>query len=167
MTIPAPVCTFTALLEPGGPSFMPTQIVIVPLDALESLGGKATKRVAGTLNGYPIRLGLLPLSTGEKYLMVNKDTCKAAGIQLGQQLTVGLAPDPEPDAVDLPAELAEGLAEWPEADAAFQRQTASRKRAMAYHISSAKQAETRLKRTVQLLQRLAVGAHPFRPLEGE
>jgi hypothetical protein len=167
MATPASVCTFTALLEPGGPSFMPTQIVIVPQDVLEALGGKATRRVTGTINGYPIRLGLLPLNTGEKYLMVNKDTCKAAGVRLGQQVTVSLAPDPEPDAVDLPAELAEGLAAWPEANATFQRQSASRKRSMAYHISNAKQAETRLKRTVQLLQRLAVGAHPFRARPGE
>ncbi|TGE21706.1 DUF1905 domain-containing protein [Hymenobacter aquaticus] len=154
--------TFSALLEPGGPSFMPTQVVIVPLDVVAALGGKATRRVVGTLNGYAVRLGLMPLSSGERYLMVNKDTCKAAGLHLGQQLTVTLAPDPTPDAVDLPAELAEGLADWPEAAAGFEQLTGGMKRAIAYHIDTAKRPETRLNRTVQVLRQLAVGGHPFR-----
>ncbi|TGE27332.1 YdeI/OmpD-associated family protein [Hymenobacter metallicola] len=159
--------SFSALLEPGGPSFMPTQIVIVPLEVVEALGGKATQRVVGTLNQHPVRLGLLPLSTGERYLMVNKDTCKAAGIQLGQQVAVSLAPDPTPNAVDLPAELADGLEAWPDAQASFERLTPGMKRAIAYHISSGKQNETRLKRTVQILRRLAAGAHPFRAMPDE
>lgn len=158
----APSLTFTALLEPGGPSFMPTQVVIVPLEVVEALGGKATRRVVGTLNNYPIRLGLLPLNTGERYLMVNKDTCKAAGIRLGQQLTVTLTPDPTPDTVDLPAELAEGLAEWPEAAAGFERLTGGMKRAIAYYVNTAKRPETRLNRTMQILKQLATGGHPFR-----
>ncbi|MCB2376411.1 YdeI/OmpD-associated family protein [Hymenobacter sp. BT635] len=162
MSDSAPTATFTALLEPGGPSFMPTQIVIVPQDVVASLGGSATRRVVGTLNGFPIRLGLLPLNSGERYLMVNKDTCKAAGLRLGQQLTVCLTPDPTPDAVDLPTELAEGLAEWPEAAAGFQRLTGGMKRAIAYHINTAKRPETRLNRTMQVLRQLATGGHPFR-----
>jgi uncharacterized protein YdeI (YjbR/CyaY-like superfamily) len=98
--------------------------------------------------------------------MVNKDICKAARIQLGQTLTVTLAPDPTPDAVDLPAELAEGLAEWPEAAARFEQLTPGTQRAIAYRVSSAKRPETRLNRTVELLQRLAVGGHPFRAAKG-
>ncbi|UOQ72720.1 YdeI/OmpD-associated family protein [Hymenobacter cellulosilyticus] len=133
---------------------------------LAELGPKA-KRLTGTINGHPIRLGLLALGQGEKGIMVNKDICKAAGLRLGQVVAVRLAPDPTPDAVDLPAELAEGLAEWPEAQAGYEQLKTAMKRAVAYHVSSAKQSETRLKRTVQMLQRLAVGAHPFRALPGE
>ena len=157
---------FEALLEPGGPSFMPTQIIIVPLAVVEALGGKATRRVTGTLNGHPIRLGLIPMNTGERYLMVNKDLCLAAGVQLGQRVRLALAPDPTPDHVDLPDELAEALAAWPEAEAGFNKLTPGGKRALAYHVTTAKQAETRARRAVELAERLAVGAHPFRKLPG-
>lgn len=154
--------TFQALLEPGGPSFMPTQIVVVPPLIVEALGGKTAKRVTGTLNGHPVRLGLLPLPGGGRYLMINKELCRTIGIQLGQHITVSLAPDPNPDAVDLPAELAEALAAWPEADQGFQRHSASHRRAMAQLVASAKQPETRARRAVELAERLASGRNPFR-----
>jgi hypothetical protein len=157
-----PTHTFQAQLEPGGPSFMPTQIVVVPPLVLEALGGKATKRVAGTVNGHAVRLGLLPLPGGGRYLMLSKDLCRAAGIQLGQHLTLSLAPDPQPDYVELPSELAEALEAWPEAEASFARHSGSMRRAMARHVASAKQAETRARRAVELTERLALNGHPFR-----
>ena len=38
--MPVPL-TFRAVLEPGGPSFMPTQTLVVPADVLAALGGNA------------------------------------------------------------------------------------------------------------------------------
>ncbi|UOQ65897.1 YdeI/OmpD-associated family protein [Hymenobacter volaticus] len=154
--------TFQAMLEPGGPSFMPMQIVVVPPLVVEALGGKTLKRVIGTINNYPVRRGLLPLPGGGRYLMINKDMCQAAGVQLGQQVTLSLAPDLNSDAVDLPEELTEALAAWPEAETGFNKYSASHRRAMAQHIATAKQAETRARRAVELAERLANGRHPFR-----
>lgn len=156
--------TFQAQLEPGGPSFMPTQILVVPPLVVEALGGKSAKRVAGTVNGHAVRLGLLPLPGGGRYLMLNKDLCRAIGIQLGQHLTVSLASDPDPDHVDLPDELAEALEAWPEAETGFAGHTGAMRRAIAQHVASAKQPETRARRAVELAERLALGRHPFRKL---
>jgi hypothetical protein len=141
---------------------MPTQILVVPPLVVEALGGKTAKRVTGTLNGYPVRLGLLPLAGGGRYLMISKDLCHTAGIRLGQHVTLTLAPDPEPNRVDLPDELTEALAAWPEAEVGFNGYSASLQRAMAQHVATAKQAETRARRAVELAARLARGAHPFR-----
>jgi hypothetical protein len=140
---------------------MPMTVLIVPLEALESLGGKAIKRVICTLNGHSFRLGLHPMKTGERYLMISKEVRQKAGLALGDQITITLIPDPEPDAVDLPEEFAEGLAEWPEAAAGFQQLNPSMKRALAHHISSAVRPETRADRIVKALHRLAAGQHPF------
>lgn len=155
-------CSFEAVLEAGGPSFMPTQIVVVPPLALAALGDKPPRRVLGTLNGHPVRLGLLPMAAGGRYLMINKDLCQLTGAQVGRLVQLHLAPDPAPDAVDLPEELAEALAAWPEAEAAFQAYSGSHRRAMAYHVATAKQPETRARRAVELTERLATGRHPFR-----
>ncbi|RSK46234.1 YdeI/OmpD-associated family protein [Hymenobacter perfusus] len=156
-----PTATFETTLERGGPSFMPTQIVVVPPLALLALG-KSTRRIMGTLNGHPVRLGLLPLPGGGRYLMINKDLCRTIGIRLGQRVYLELAPDPEPDHVDLPSELAEAFEAWPEAAEQFAHLSGSMRRAVAQHISSAKQAETRARRAVEMTERLARGAHPFR-----
>jgi len=70
----ASATTFRAVLEAGGPSFMPTQVIVVPEAAWLAVGGRATKRVIATLNGHAERLGLLPQEGGGRYLMIPK-TC--------------------------------------------------------------------------------------------
>lgn len=158
----SPTVTFRAVLEAGGPSFMPTQILVVPEAAWLAVGGKATKRVIATLNGHAARLGLLPQEGGGRYLMVRKELCQQLGLTIGQELTVGLAPDPNPDHVDLPDELAEALAAWPEAETAFQAHSGAMRRAMARKVADAKRPGTRARYAVELTERLARGSHPFR-----
>ena len=153
---------FRAVLEPGGPSFMPTQTIVVPAEVLTALGGKATKRVIVGIHGQALRLGLLPLEGGGRYLMLNKEVCAATGIKLGDELEISIGPDPNPDHVDLPDELAEALAAWPEAEAAFNNYKPAHRRAMAWRVAEAKQPETRIRRAVTLAERLARGQHPFR-----
>ena len=152
--------SFRATLEPGGPSFMPTQTIVVPTEVLAALGGKATKRVIVTIRGQALRLGLLLLEGGGRYLMLNKDLCRTVGITLGQELVVEIAADPNPDYVDLPTELAEALAAWPESEAAFNSYSGAHRRAMAYRVAEGKQPETRARRAVQLVERRAHGQHP-------
>jgi hypothetical protein len=159
---PSPTSTFRAVLEAGGPSFMPTQMLVVPEAVWLALGGKATKRVVATLNGHAERLGLLPLEGGGRYLMIRKELCQQLGLVIGQEVNVGLAPDPNPDHVDLPDELAEALAAWPEAETAFQAQSGAMRRAMARKVADAKRPETRARYAVELAERLARGGHPFR-----
>jgi len=156
-----PPIVFRATLEPGGPSFMPTQVVVVPAAVLAALG-KGTKRVVCTIHGQPLRLGLLPLESGGRYLMLNKDVCRAIGIQLGQELHLGITIDPNPDHVDLPSKLVEAFAAWPEAETAFNAYSGAHRRAMARLVNEAKQRETRARRAVQLVERLGRGLHPFR-----
>ncbi|MDO7886061.1 YdeI/OmpD-associated family protein [Hymenobacter cheonanensis] len=154
--------TFRAVLEAGGPSFMPTQVVQVPAHAWQAVGGKATKRVVATLNGHAERLGLLPQEGGGRYLLLRKELCQRLGLAVGQELEVSLTPDPNPDYVDLPDELAEALAAWPEAETAFQAQTGAMRRAMARKVADAKRPDTRARYAVELAERLARGGHPFR-----
>lgn len=151
---------FRAVLEAGGPSFMPTQLLVVPDAVWQALGGRATKRVVATLNGHPERLGLLPQTGGGRYLLLRKTLCQRLGLAVGQEVSVSLAPDPEPDYVDLPDELAEALAAWPEA--AFYAYNGAMRRAMARKVADAKRPETRARYAVEITERLARGAHPFR-----
>jgi len=157
-----PSASFQAVLEAGGPSFMPTQVVVVPDAAWQALGSKATKRVIAMLNGHPERLGLLPQAGGGRYLMLRKELCERLGLAVGQELSISLLPDPQPDYVDLPDELAEALAAWPEAETSFGHHTGAMRRAMARKVADAKRPETRARYAVELAERLARGAHPFR-----
>ncbi|MVN75990.1 DUF1905 domain-containing protein [Hymenobacter sp. HMF4947] len=159
---PIPPLSFRAVLEAGGPSFMPTQILTVPNEVWQALGGKATKRVIATLQGHAERLGLLPQAGGGRYLLLRKELCQRLGLAIGQEIAVMLAPDPNPDFVDLPNELAEALAAWPEAETTFLAQSGAMRRAIARKVADAKRPETRARYAVELAERLARGAHPFR-----
>jgi hypothetical protein len=159
---PTSIITFRTTLEAGGPSFMPTQILVVPEAAWLAVGGRATRRVVATLNGHAERLGLLPREGGGRYLMIRKDLCQQLGLTIGQEVAVGLAPDPNPDHVDLPDELAEALAAWPEAETTFLAQNGAMRRAIARKVADAKRPETRARYAVELAERLARGGHPFR-----
>jgi antitoxin component of MazEF toxin-antitoxin module len=161
-SINIPAASFRAVLEAGGPSFMPTQIIGVPDAVWQALGGKATKRVIATFNGHPERLGLLPQEGGGRYLMLRKELCQRLKLAIGEEVEVSLTPDPDPDHIDLPSELAEALAAWPEAEVSFQKQSGAMRRAMARKVADAKLTETRARYAVELAERLARGAHPFR-----
>lgn len=161
-TMAAEPLTFQAHLQPNGLGFMPMATIVVPDEVVEALGGKAVKRVIGTLNGHPIRRGLLPLNTGERYLLVSKALRRELNLGAESLVTVTLAPDPDPTYVELPDELAEGLAEWPEAAAAFGKLTPGRQRNLTHYINSAKRTETRAQRVVNLLHQLASGGNLFR-----
>ena len=73
-----------------------------------------------------------------------------------------LAPDPNPDHIDLPDELAEAFTAWPEAETAFNNYSGAQRRAMARLVAEAKQPETRARRAITLTERLARGLHPVR-----
>jgi len=150
------------MVEIGGPSFMPMHRLVVPHAAWLALGGPATKRVLATLNGHPERLGLLPQEGGGRCLLLRQELCQRLALQAGQEVAVTLAPDPDPEHVDLPSELAEALAAWPEAEAAFARHTGAMRRAMARKVAAAKRPDTRARYAVELAERLARGGHPFR-----
>ncbi len=110
----------------------------------------------------PAGLGLLPLAGGRRYLLLRKDLCRAQNLTVGQVLRVALRPDPRPDHIDLPEELLEALAAWPEAEAAYQPLSGAMKRAVARHVAQAKHPETRVRRAVDVAEKLARGGHPFR-----
>uniref|UniRef100_UPI001607AD45 YdeI/OmpD-associated family protein n=1 Tax=Hymenobacter latericoloratus TaxID=1411121 RepID=UPI001607AD45 len=58
--------------------------------------------------------------------------------------------------------MAEALAAWPEALLRFTALPPGARRALARHVSTARQAETRARRAVEATGRLARGANPFR-----
>ncbi len=76
--------TFQGVLETGGPSFRPVQLVVVPEAAWLALGGKTSKRVAATLNGHSERLSLLPQVGGGHYLLLRKSLCQQLALKNGQ-----------------------------------------------------------------------------------
>jgi hypothetical protein len=125
----------------------------VPTEAVAALGSKKRPPVKVTLNGYTYRttvaaygdLFMLPLSAEHR---------NAAGVQAGEQLAVTLELDTEPRTVDVPADLAAGLAEAGAA-AAFDRLSYTQRKEHVRQVETAKAAETRQRRIEKIVASLA------------
>lgn len=146
---------FHATLQAEDIGEVVVHVVFVPPPVVQALGGQPNQRVLATINGQQLRRGLLPRADGSRHLLLGKLVCRQLGLQAGSALHVRLAPDPNPDQVDLPEELEEGFAAWPEAAAAFARLTPGRQRGVAYRVASAQRPETRLQRAMKEMEALA------------
>ena len=127
-------------------------VVVVPpgiATALSNLGGRP--RLTGELAGRAFAGAAQPLGGGSYYLIVNKRTRAATGLDLGDPVSVRLRPD-DPDRVDVPPALATALAEAdPELRAIWEGLTPGTRRGFAHRVASAKRPETVQKRVVEVL----------------
>lgn len=107
-------------------------------------------RISGEIGETPIDGAWTPDGTGGHYLILSKKFLKASGTALGDVVTVRFALA-DPDAVDVPGELAERLS----ADEAFREGwealTPGRRRGLAYRVASAKRAATRSRRVKEII----------------
>lgn len=91
-------------------------------------------------------------------LIVGQDLLRDIGVAEGDTVAVELRPDPEPDRVEIPEELAATLDLDPDAAARFAALTAGRRRDIVLHISQGKRSETRVKRALDVARKLRTQA---------
>jgi hypothetical protein len=142
---------FEAVLGEGGER----PLVVVPFDVREAFG-QARAPVRGTVNGHPFRT-TVAVYGGVPYVGFRRDVREAAGIDLGDTVTVELERDDEPREVEVPEELAAALAADPEAQAAWDRLSYTHRREHAEAIVEAKREDTRRRRVETALATLREG----------
>jgi len=128
-------------------------VVPVPGEASEQLGTK-TNRVLVRINGTEIRRSLQARKTGSPYLVVGKAVQRELGIQLGSELDATIKIDPEPDELDLAAELVEALAQDENAKERWDSFTVGKQRSLNHYGISAKREDTRIRRAVELATKI-------------
>jgi bifunctional DNA-binding transcriptional regulator/antitoxin component of YhaV-PrlF toxin-antitoxin module len=143
---------FEAVLGEGGAR----PLVTVPFDVREAYG-EARAPVRGTVNGHPFRT-TVAVYGGVPYLGFRREVREAAGIELGQTVTIEVERDDEPRVVQPPAELAEALASDPIAAAAWEKLSFTHRREHAEAIEDAKREETRQRRVERTLEMLREGS---------
>lgn len=131
--------------------------IVLPKAASEQLPRRGRTSVDGTLNGYPFQATLDPDGQLSHWLKVGKDLRDAAGVDIGDSVTVQMSPaDPEPEP-QLPDDLHEALAATPAARAVWEKTTTIARLDWIHWIESAKQAATRTRRVENACDMLASG----------
>jgi hypothetical protein len=121
----------------------------VPFDPKVAFGATRA-RVKVTLNGHVYR-STVAVYGGRFYIPVRKSNRDAAGVAVGEVVSVSLELDTEPRVVEVPAPLAKALGKSSRAKAAWAKLSYSHQKEYADWIASAKRAETvegRVQKTV-------------------
>ncbi len=151
MPAPAEHVTAKVVRLDGGVRF---HVVPVPDDVAEKLKAAGSRRVLATIGGHVFKRGLINHAEGDSYIVLGGDILKTCGLREGSPVIVTLAPDPEPDALEMPECFALVLDEDAEARARWDTFTVGRRRSLLHYISSAKTEVTQIKRAWELAQKI-------------
>ena len=128
--------------------------VPVPDDVAEKLKAAGSRRVLATIGAHTFRRGLMNHAEGDSYIVLGGDILKTCGLHEGSSVALTLAPDPEPDALDMPECFALVLEEDAEARARWVTFPTGKRRSLLHYISSAKTEATQIKRSWELAEKI-------------
>ena len=132
--------------------------VPLPAEIDDALDG--ARIVIGTLSGtdggpgVPFRRAVQGRGNGAPKLLFGKKVLREAGLAFGDTAVVELDLAADPDAVHLPAELAEALRQDDAARERFETFSPGRQRSLGVHVDQAKRADTRVRRALDLCEKI-------------
>ena len=130
--------------------------VEVPEALVTTLGSGRHPKVRVTVRGYTFRSSIGSMG-GRFMLPMTADTRERAGVSPGDEVELDIEVDNEPRAVEVPPELAAGLAQDEAAARFFEGLSYSNQRRVVEPIHAAKAAETRARRIEKALAGLRAG----------
>jgi hypothetical protein len=131
--------------------------LILPKDVSAKLPSRGMTAIEGTINGFPFQAVLEPDGQKSHWLKVDRKLREAVGADAGDVVTLEIAPAAEEPEPAVPADLRKALAATPKARALWSDITPNARRDWIHWITSAKQAETRARRTKNACSMLAAG----------
>lgn len=148
----------TTLLRPTTPGKDGAwSFLVLPKTVSDKLPRRGRTSVEGTINGHPFQATLEPDGQLSHWLRVSKEVSKAAHANVGEMVTVQIAPaNPEPEP-QLPNDLKQALAASAAAKAVWDETTTIARLDWIHWIESAKQAKTRKSRVDNALDMLSSG----------
>jgi len=142
---------FTATLEARGSG----SLVEVPLD-VRAVFGQARPPVKATVNGHTFQ-STIAVYGGKYYLGLNREVRGAAGVDVGDVLTIDLERDADERTVELPDDLDAALDA--STRATFDRLSFTHRREYVRWIEEAKREDTRKRRVANAVQMLRDGVN--------
>lgn len=135
----------------------PWAFVVLPKEASDTLPRRGRTSIEGTLDGHAFQATLEPDGQLSHWLRVDAALLDAAGVAIGDDVTLEIRPvarEPEPE---LPPDLRAALAAAPEARVAWEATTTLARVDWIHWITTAKQARTRAQRIANACDMLAAG----------
>lgn len=154
MTVQKTQFTFrTVLAEIDG--LLVKTVVFLPDDVIRKLPGGRV-RVKGTLNGADFALAAQNRKDGSRYFSVSASLRKAGKMKIGSPVDVAFRII-DPDELEVPEELDAVLRQDGDASAAWEKLTTGYRRSLIHYVTSVKNVDSRIKRSIELLEKAKRG----------
>src|SRR5215216_1487991 len=132
--------------------------LILPTNASAKLPSRGMTAIEGAINGFPFRATLEPDGQKSHWLKVDRKLRERADADVGDVVTLEIAPATEEPEAKVPTDLKRALASAaPKARALWSDITPIARRDWIHWITSAKQSETRVRRIKNACSMLATG----------
>ena len=131
--------------------------IVLPKAVSEAFPRRGRTSMQGRINGHPFQALLEPDGQLSHWFEVPAALMEAAGVAIGDTVTLDVAPAPDEVEPSMPPELDEVLGASPPARATWDATTTIARIDWIHWIESAKQAKTRLKRVADAGDMLASG----------
>ncbi len=131
--------------------------LILPKNTSAKLPSRGMTAIEGTLNGFPFQATLEPDGQKSHWLKVERKLREAAGAEVGDVVSLEIAPAAEEPEPTVPADLRKALAAAPKAKKLWLDITSIARRDWIQWITSAKQPETRARRIKNACSMLTAG----------
>lgn len=145
------------LLRPATPKNASWSFLVLPASASAKLPTRGMTAVAGTINGHPFRATLAPDGQRSHWLKVTRKMREGADAEVGDVVTLEIAPAAKVPESRVPADLRNALAAAPGSRALWSGITPIARRDWIHWITSARQPETRARRIANACGMLAAG----------
>jgi len=149
----AKLCRPAESAKTGSWSFL-----VLPKNESAKLPSRGMMAIEGTLNGFPFQATLEPDGRKSHWLKVDRKLSEAAGAEVGDVVTLDIAPAAEEPEPAVPSDLRKALAAAaPQARALWSDITPIARRDWIHWIAAARQPETRERRIKNACSMLAAG----------
>ena len=145
------------LLRPAAARRASWTFLVLPKALSAKLGTRASVAVEGRANGYPFRATLVPDGRGSHWLKLTRKQREGAGAEAGDTIALEIARTGREPEARVPADLRKALAGAPKAKALWAAITPAARRDWIDWVTSAKKAETRVRRVAAACDMLAKG----------
>ncbi len=134
---------------------MKRHVTFIPDNVVKELEIKANTRLLVTINSQTFRLAAISNGEGQYFIHLGQPLRNETGIKDSlrpHEFTIAI--DPNPTDIGLPEELEAALDLDEEAHEVFDSLPAGMQRSLCYYVNSAKRIETRIKRALELAEKL-------------
>ena len=134
--------------------WMKMHVIRIPDEVALRMKKQDTRRFVGKMNNHAINRAIQFRQEVGYIISVGSDILTKAHLKVGSLVKVSLRPDPNPNVIEVIEEFALVLEQDEEAAQKWEELTPGRQRGLAHYLGTAKQTETKIKRSLEVAHKL-------------